>query len=423
MSLSKISNYKDDEDHKSFLKEFLKEFYRQIIKIENYKNYDDILMNWMKDFYYTYNNYYNIKNLNYNNILKLMEEHKENENWFSGLIGFFYEYGIIIVNKGNNNNNNNKINKILIDKNKSLNLYLLSIKKYNNDKKKNLVSIYQLINIIISKYLLSLYYYKDIIIDKKNLNSKESKRLMSSYNPFENFNGLKINLCKDEINSMEKYFGSINKYSDDYNNNKTKELMNLNNLGVEKDETKALEYYEKSAEKGYVNAQNNLGFLYITNEGTKKDLEKAIHWFHKAADNGDEVAYDNLGFRLYDEAEKGNNHEIDLFDEVIDDLNEVKYWYQRLEEIDNKLALYKLGEIYELGKGVNQNEIRAFDFYKKAAEKGCINGKYKLAYYFLHGIIVDVDIEKAFNLYKKAAEGGINEAHQKILELLNYQGE
>jgi TPR repeat protein len=29
-----------------------------------------------------------------------------------------------------------------------------------------------------------------------------------------------------------------------------------------------------------------------------------------------------------------------------------------------------------------------------------------LRYYFLHGIIVDVEKEKAFNLYKEAVEGG-----------------
>ncbi|RIA93124.1 hypothetical protein C1645_819855, partial [Glomus cerebriforme] len=56
--------------------------------------------------------------------------------------------------------------------------------------------------------------------------------------------------------------------------------------------------------------------------------------------------------------------------------------------------------------GVNKNEVRAFDYYNQAAERGCINGKYKVGNYFLHGIIVDIDKEKAFNLYKEAAEGG-----------------
>ncbi|CAB4472872.1 unnamed protein product [Rhizophagus irregularis] len=217
MSLNKIS--KEDEN---FLKEFLKEFYRQIIKIENYTKYENILMEWIKEFFN-----YNEKDLK--KILKLMEDHEEKENWFSSLIGFFYEYGI----NNNDDDDDNDDDDIIIDKNKSFKLYLLSINNYENDKNnKKLISIYQLLNIIISKYLLSFYYYKDILY-KRNITIKEFKSLenthVMSYNQFENFNGLEINLCKDEINSMEKYFESTDKSSNDYDNKK--ELMELNNLG------------------------------------------------------------------------------------------------------------------------------------------------------------------------------------------------
>ena len=63
------------------------------------------------------------------------------------------------------------------------------------------------------KYLLSLFYYKNIILNKKDFISKESKCLknihLTSQIQFENFNGLEINLCKDEIITIEKYFESI----------------------------------------------------------------------------------------------------------------------------------------------------------------------------------------------------------------------
>src|SRR6266516_2335911 len=115
-------------------------------------------------------------------ILKLMENHKENENWFSSLIGFFYEHGIIMSDT------------IIIDKNKSLKLYLLPI----NDKNKKFISIYQLLNVIIAKYLLSFYYYKDILYNR-DLIAKEFRYLenahVMSYSQFESFNGLEINIC------------------------------------------------------------------------------------------------------------------------------------------------------------------------------------------------------------------------------------
>ncbi|CAB4385532.1 unnamed protein product [Rhizophagus irregularis] len=212
---SNISN--DDEN---FLKEFLKEFYRQIINIENYKNFKNTLTEWIQD-------YFNYNEKDTKIFLKLMKEHEENENWFSSLIGFFYENGI-----GYDDDDDNDGGDILI-------YYLKSIKNYENDENKKLKSIYQLLNIIISKYLLSFYYYKDIILDKKIMISKEFKILenvhhVMSYNQFENFNGLKINICKDELINMEKYFESQDN-KDDFNENQLllekNELIELNNLG------------------------------------------------------------------------------------------------------------------------------------------------------------------------------------------------
>ncbi|RIA80725.1 hypothetical protein C1645_838182 [Glomus cerebriforme] len=240
-------------------------------------------------------------------------------------------------------------------------------------------------------------------------------------------------------------------------------------IGTETDKAKAIEMYKIAAEKGNSMAQNNLGFLYVKGEGTVKDSEKAVYWFQKAIENDNKFASDNLGicyelgiginkdkikaFELYKKsAEKGylnakfhlgycyingigtkidKEKGIGLYnkaakkeneEKILNDLNEVNYWYQKSAEYDNKVALYKLGEIYELGKGVYKNEIRAFDYYQQAAEKGCINGKYKVGNYFLHGIIVDIDKRKALDLYKEAAEGGNCDA-KNCLTLLYKQGE
>ncbi|CAB4472954.1 unnamed protein product [Rhizophagus irregularis] len=45
---------------------------------------------------------------------------------------------------------------------------------------------------------------------------------------------------------------------------------------------------------------------------------------------------------------------------------------QEAVENDNKVALYKLGECYEVGKGVIKNEARALDYYKQATLKGYV---------------------------------------------------
>ncbi|RIA81859.1 hypothetical protein C1645_836267 [Glomus cerebriforme] len=87
-------------------------------------------------------------------------------------------------------------------------------------------------------------------------------------------------------------------------------------------------------------------------------------------------------------------------DEPIDKVN---YWYHKASENNNMIALYELGKIYELGKGIGKNFVKVFEFYKKSANKEYIKAQYKLGYYYEMGIGMDIDKEKAFDLYKIAA--------------------
>src|SRR2546430_63111 len=81
-------------------------------------------------------------------------------------------------------------------------------------------------------------------------------------------------------------------------------------------------YYEESAEKGYSDAQVNLGSSYYYGHGVEKDPKKAIYWYQKAAING------------------------------------------------NADALCNLGQCYQLGVGDEKDEIKAFKYYEESAEKG-----------------------------------------------------
>ncbi|CAI2173636.1 5372_t:CDS:1 [Funneliformis geosporum] len=151
--------------------------------------------------------------------------------------------------------------------------------------------------------------------------------------------------------------------------------------GVNKDEIKAFVYYKKSAENGLVDANFYLGYCYLNGIGTEINKE--------------------IGYKLYNEATGKGDISVQN-----NELDKVNYWYHQAAENDNKFAFYKLGEIYELGKGVSKNLVRAFEFYKKSANQGCLEALYKVAYYYDNGIVIEVDKEKALELYKIAAEEG-----------------
>jgi len=72
--------------------------------------------------------------------------------------------------------------------------------------------------------------------------------------------------------------------------------------GVPKDEAKAVHWYEKAAEQGYANAQNNLGNMYTDGRGVPKDDAKAVQWYQKAAEQGHTDAQKNLDLMV----KKGN---------------------------------------------------------------------------------------------------------------------
>src|ERR1043166_3502719 len=131
----------DISKNEDFLKEFLIEFYQKITDMEDFNTIENTLIEWIKN-----------ANKNIELIFGLMQNHKQTKLWFSSIIGFFYQHGVGCDP----------------DKDKALKLYLLII---NNDEKEFLVKeehdILQNINIIIGKYLLSLFYYKDIILGKR----------------------------------------------------------------------------------------------------------------------------------------------------------------------------------------------------------------------------------------------------------------
>ena len=67
----------------------------------------------------------------------------------------------------------------------------------------------------------------------------------------------------------------------------------MQGLGVNRDETKALRYFELAAEQGDVTAQLNLGVSILQNPDL--DATIAVKWFEKAAATGDAKAITQLG--------------------------------------------------------------------------------------------------------------------------------
>ena len=61
-----------------------------------------------------------------------------------------------------------------------------------------------------------------------------------------------------------------------------------------KDNAKAEKWCRKAAERGFAEAQNNLGLMYVLGRGVTQDDVEAVKWFRRAADQGYAAAQYNL---------------------------------------------------------------------------------------------------------------------------------
>jgi hypothetical protein len=64
--------------------------------------------------------------------------------------------------------------------------------------------------------------------------------------------------------------------------------------GVPKDDTQAMQWFQRAAEQGYVRAQSTLGAYYWAGRGVPQDYSKAYFWSQLALAQGDEISKSRL---------------------------------------------------------------------------------------------------------------------------------
>ncbi len=135
--------------------------------------------------------------------------------------------------------------------------------------------------------------------------------------------------------------------------------------GIEKDYEKAHFWYLKAAESGHAFAMYYLAWMYKRGQGVKEDPEKAFYWFENAAEKGNVYAISNVG-HCY---QKG------YF--VKRDYVKAAEWYKKGEH--SSVCCLALGELYELGNGVEKDLEKAMHYYEMAEVLGGVGNSPKKA--------------------------------------------
>jgi uncharacterized protein len=131
-------------------------------------------------------------------------------------------------------------------------------------------------------------------------------------------------------------------------------------LVVPKDKARARSWMQKSAEQGYVPAQEGMGEMYLENlrsNGPVPDYADADRWFRQAATQGDAEALFWLG----------TGYERGLFGAV--DYREALKWLRKSAAQGRPDAQFCLGGMYEHGEGVPESDEMAARWYRKAGQQ------------------------------------------------------
>lgn len=172
---------------------------------------------------------------------------------------------------------------------------------------------------------------------------------------------------------------------------KIAEMFFYGKQGVDANRALAVEMYEQGAVLGDANAIYNLGVINLKGLDVEKNVTKAFEYFHRAADMNSSAAFNSLGYfeMLYNKNRSGAA----FFWKKSADLGS-------LEGMNNYAFLLEGG----LRTGDPPDKLGAFEMFKKAALKGQTNACIRVADYLMDGSVVPRDVGLASQYYRFVAE-------------------
>ncbi|ETE63456.1 Protein sel-1-like 2, partial [Ophiophagus hannah] len=217
---------------------------------------------------------------------------------------------------------------------------------------------------------------------------------------------------------------------------------------VGKNYTEAFRYFQKAAEKGYDNAQFQLGVMYYGGLGVRRDFKLAFKYFYFAFENGHLLAVYYLA-QMYAEGTgvfkscqnavevSSSNHLLKITIMFLQlggwsEMFRTAYFAYQSGNIDSSLVQYaylaemgyeeaqinsayimesgnvfarvKIGDYYFYGFGTTKDYVSAVTYYTLAANQLSAEAMFNLAYMYEHGLGVPQDIHLARRWYDLAAE-------------------
>jgi TPR repeat protein len=162
-----------------------------------------------------------------------------------------------------------------------------------------------------------------------------------------------------------------------------------------------------NAEKGQPQAMLTVGALYEQGIGVPRNFTRALEWYEKAAFAGDKEGY----FRM------GNCHEIGMG--TVADMAKAIAAFETAAGMGSASARHKMASLYLAGRGVPRDEAKGFTLLVSAAEAGNGAAANELAVVHLKGLLGQKeDPAKAREWFMKSADSGNLEGIKNLAVML-----
>lgn len=129
----------------------------------------------------------------------------------------------------------------------------------------------------------------------------------------------------------------------------------------------------KAAGEGNVEAMFQTAINYDFGYGVERDLTKAVEWYEKAASKNSPDAMFSLA-SIYEDGQLGAVN-----------LPKAVEWYKKATDLGNVDAMFNLAIIYENGELGDKDYPGAFRLFSQAAEKGDVESMRAVAEYYRKG--------------------------------------
>lgn len=165
----------------------------------------------------------------------------------------------------------------------------------------------------------------------------------------------------------------------------------------------AFSLMKSEAEKGSILALHDIGKMYRNGLLGEDNIPKADEYFQKALQGFFELEPTAKRLKPYVQYRIGKMFALGYGAEQ--DYTKAFWWFKKSADAGNKFAQYSLGSLYFYGNGVAQNYEKAFEYYKLSTDQDNAYACYETAKMLREGIGIEKDAEQAEDYFRNAYSG------------------